>query len=155
MIKSSFLGRIGKDGATVKEGKNGKKYLQMDVATDIRSNGETKPMWVRVKSNNPQHLGNLVQYLTKGKLVEITGTQSMPNAWIGTKDGQAHAQVVIVANTIEFVRVVGKKDNAEENTEGKEKVVEQREVQNIPDTTAENTPFPPQAPEENTEDLPF
>ena len=150
MIKSSFLGRLGSD-AKVKESKNGKSYLQMDVATDVRVKGETKAMWIRVISSEAKHMGKLLQYLMKGKLVDISGTQIEPDAWIG-KDEKAHAQVVVIANSIEFPRIGNKKDNAGETPE--EKVVDQKEVQNIPDTTKENVPFPPQAPEEN-EDLPF
>lgn len=40
-MNSHFIGRIGKDGAKVIEGKNG-KFLSMDVATDYYSRGKTK-----------------------------------------------------------------------------------------------------------------
>ena len=76
MINSYFIGRIGKDGAKVIEGKNG-NFMTMDVATDIYSQGENKAMWVRVRSNMPAHMGKLVQHLTKGKMIEVAGQQSL------------------------------------------------------------------------------
>ncbi len=98
-----FIGRIGKDGAKVIEGKNGKFFLSMDVATDYYSRGENRTLWIRVRSNIPQYVEKLAPYLTKGSLIQITGKQLEPSTWIG-KDGEAHAQIVIVANFIDFVR---------------------------------------------------
>ena len=151
MIKSTFIGRIGKDGARVIEGSNG-NFLTMDVATDIRVSGETKPMWGRVRSNNPKHMGKLVEYLTKGKLIEISGIQTEPSVWMG-KDGQPHAQVVIIANTIEFVSTA--KKNGGETQEAQGGQGQQTNTNNIPDPTNPTMPFPAQAPNDNADDLPF
>ncbi len=146
MITSNFIGRIGRGGAKVLEGRHG-NFMTMDVATDIRINGETKPMWVRVRSNNPKHMGKLPQYLTQGKLIEVSGVQTEPSTWIG-QDGQPRSQVVIIANTIEFVPT-GRK-NAEESQQA-------QQATNIPDPSKPNPamPFPAQAPADDADGVPF
>ena len=63
------------------------------------------------------------------------------------EDGKAHAQVVIAANFIDFVRIGKKKDGAaQQNTATQTQTVTME--QSTPDT-----PFP--APAENSDDLPF
>ena len=144
MINSYFIGRIGKDGAKVIEGKNG-NFMTMDVATDIYSQGENKAMWVRVRSNMPAHMGKLVQHLTKGKMIEVAGQQIEPSAWNG-KDGNPHAQVVILASFIKFVPF-GKKQGGQDSEQ------EQNAPENnVPDANA-GMPF--KAPDDKADDLPF
>lgn len=138
MLYSHFIGRVGKDGAKILTSKKG-DFLTMDVATDFFSKGENQTMWVQVKSNKSQHI-NLGKHLTKGKLILIEGTQLLPQTWIG-KDGEAHAQITIFADSINFVRV-GKKKEGDVSPDSP---VEQPAVEQAP-------PFP--APE-NQEDLPF
>ena len=147
-MNSHFIGRVGKD-AEIIDGKNGKpSFLSMDVATDYYSRGENKTLWVRVRSNIEKHV-KLAQYLTKGKMITVEGQQLEPSCWIG-KDGEAHAQVVIVANFIDFVRL-GKKreENAENNGDKQTETGQPVTVE----TTTQNAPFP--APADGNEDLPF
>lgn len=146
MIKVTFIGRIGKD-AVVLEGKNGKNFLSMDVATDMRSGGENKPVWIRVNSSQQQHMGKLVDYLTKGKPIEITGVLAKPSAWISKKSGEPMAQDVVWADKIEFIPFGKKKDDNETD-------VRAAQAENIPDPTNSNTPFPEPAPD-GADDLPF
>ena len=146
-MNSHFIGRIGKDGAKVIEGKNG-KFLSMDVATDYYSRGENKTMWIRVRSNIEKHI-NLAQYLTKGKMITVEGQQLDPSCWIG-KDGEAHAQIIIVANFIDFVRIGGKKKEENSNPTDQQAAAEQ---QPVTVDASQNEPFP--APEDKTDDLPF
>ena len=144
-MNSHFIGRIGKDGAKVIEGKNG-KFLSMDVATDYYSRGENKTLWIRVRCNIPRYVEKLAPHLTKGSLITVEGQQMEPSTWIG-KDGEAHAQIVIVANFIDFVRAGRKKEDAGDNqssAQGQPVVVE---------AAQNNAPFP--APEDNNDDLPF
>ena len=144
-MNSHFIGRIGKDGAKVIEGKNG-KFLSMDVATDYYSRGENRTLWIRVRSNIPRYVEKLASHLTKGSLITVEGQQLEPSTWIG-KDGEAHAQIVIVANFIDFVRTGKKKDDTNSNqtaAQGQPVTVEAQQ---------QDAPFP--APADNTDDLPF
>jgi single-stranded DNA-binding protein len=144
-MNSHFIGRIGKDGAKVIEGKNG-KFLSMDVATDYYSRGENRTLWIRVRSNIPRYVEKLVPHLTKGSLITVEGQQLEPSTWIG-KDGEAHAQIVIVANFIDFVRTGKKKDESNSNqttAQGQPVTVEEQQ---------QDAPFP--APADNNDDLPF
>jgi len=144
MLNSHLIGRIGKD-AEVRTN-NGKSYMSMDVATDYFSKGESKTMWVRIISTDPKVIEKRAQYFKKGSLVTIEGQQLEPSAWIGKEDGKAHAQVVIAANFIDFVRIGKKKDGSVQNT------APQTQTVTMEQTTPE-TPFP--APAENSDDLPF
>ena len=144
MLNSHLIGRIGKDAEV--RNNNGKSYMSMDVATDYFSKGESKTMWVRIISTDPKVIVKRAQYFKKGSLVTIEGQQLEPSAWIGKEDGKAHAQVVIAANFIDFVRIGKKKDGSVQNT------APQTQTVTMEQTTPE-TPFP--APAENSDDLPF
>lgn len=145
-VYSHFVGRIGKDGAQIKESKSGKgKFIVMDVATDYYTRGEDKTMWVKVISSMDRHVEKLAPHLTKGKLIIVEGQQVEPDSWIGTKDGQAHAQVVIIANLIDFVRVGKRQEAAPAGTQGQTVTTE--------NAGQDANPFP--APEGKTDDLPF
>lgn len=132
---SHFVGRIGK--IEVIEGKNG-KFLSMNVATDYYSQGEVKPMWIRVRSNENRHL-KWAEKAKKGSLILVEGMQVEPNVWKG-EDGNAHAQTVILAEVISYVTGSGKKKDKPEE--------EQTPV-------SEELPIPPAAPDDQPEDLPF
>lgn len=143
MLYSNFVGRIGKDGAKVIPGAKG-NFVSMDVATDYYSKGVNKTMWIRVRSNKESHV-RLAEHLTKGKLILIQGQQLTDSTWIG-KDGEAHSQHVIIADSIDFVRTGKKK----EETEGRQK---SETVEAVPAAPADDTPLP--APADNGDDLPF
>ena len=143
MLYSNFVGRIGKNGAKIVNGKAG-NFLSMDVATDIYSKGENRTMWIRVRSSKPNHI-KLSEYLTKGRLVLVQGAQVEDSVWTG-KDGLTHSQHVIIADSIDFIRT-GKKKG--EGT-SQETIIETVAVANPQEVEA---PFP--APADNPEDLPF
>ena len=136
-----FIGRIGKDGAKVINGNNG-QFLSMDVATDIYSKGENRTLWVRVRSNRENHI-KLAQWLTKGRMLLIEGTQQEPGIWTD-KNGTPHTQLIVTADLIDFVKMGKKKENADtaapmvETPEGKP-------VQDISNA----------APEDKDSDIPF
>lgn len=142
MLNSHLIGRIGKDAEV--RSNNGKSYMTMDVATDFFSKGENKTMWVRIISSDPTVIEKRVQYFKKGSLVTIEGQQLEPSAWIG-KDGEAHAQIVIAASFIDFVRIGKKKDGTEQRNTAQVVTVENPHQQ--------EAPFP--APADNADDLPF
>ena len=147
MLYSHFVGRIGKDGAKVIEGING-KFLSMDVATDYYSKGENKTMWIRVRSNKERYVEKMAPYLTKGSLIIVEGQQLTPSTWIG-KDGEAHAQNVVVADLIDFVRTGRKKEENNGAQDNPQDTTPQQEPMYNPTTDA---PFP--APEDNVDDAP-
>lgn len=143
MLYSNFVGRIGKDGAKVIPGARG-NFISMDVATDFYSKGENRTMWVRVRSNKENHV-KLAEYLTKGKLILVQGQQLEDSTWIG-KDGEAHSQHVIIADSIDFVRTGRKKEDVQNDQQG-------QQVETMPASQSNDAPSP--APDDNSDDLPF
>ena len=145
MLYSNFVGRIGKDGAKVIDGANG-QFVTMDVATDYYSKGENRTMWIRVRSSRANHV-KLAQYLTKGKMILVQGSQVEDSAWIG-KDGEAHSQHVIIADSIEFMRM-GKKMGED----GQTQPVAEQSGSNP--QAFDKDPMGLPAPADASEDLPF
>lgn len=139
MIYAHFIGRAGKDGATVREGKNG-KFITLDLATDIYSGGENKTLWIRVVSNR-SNLIKIAKYIGKGRLLNVEGVLGEPKIY-KDKDNNPHVQLMLTADVINFVNIGKKKEDEDKN---KPVVVEEKQQ-------TEN-PFP--APVENVEDLPF
>lgn len=140
MLYSNFVGRIGKDGAKVISGVKG-NFISMDVATDFYSKGENKTMWIRVRSNKENHV-KLAEYLTKGKMILVQGQQLEDSTWIG-KDGEAHSQHVIIADSIDFVRTGRKKEEGQS----------EQQMESAPTNHTGDVPFP--APADKSDDLPF
>lgn len=142
MLYSHFDGHIGKDG--IQPTKSNTDILKMDVATECFSKGEKKTMWIRVFLKRNVISEKMLTHLTKGKYIHVEGEQLDPSAWIG-KDGEAHAQSVMIATTINFAKT-GKKqgENSQAAAQGQPVTVEAQQ---------QDTPFP--APADNTDDLPF
>lgn len=69
----SFDGRVGKDGAEVKQSVTGKQYLRFSVANNTYINGQEKTEWFDVKVFDPFLIENVGKLLTKGKYVSIVG----------------------------------------------------------------------------------
>ena len=143
MLYTHFIGRIGKNGAKVIDGKNG-SFISMDVATDTYAKGENKTMWIRVRSSKSVHI-KLADFLTQGRLILVQGSQQEDSVWTG-KDGKTHTQHVIIADSIDFVRSGKRKDENTEKEETPEPVA-------IETTQEPEAPFP--APSDDPEDLPF
>lgn len=143
MLYSNFVGRIGKDGAKVILGAKG-NFISMDVATDFYSKGDNKTMWIRVRSNKENHV-KLAEFLTKGKMILVQGQQLEDSTWIG-KDGEAHSQHVIIADSIDFVRTGRKKEDSQSEQQG-------QQVESAPASPTNDAPFP--APTDSSDDLPF
>lgn len=143
MLYTHFIGRIGKNGAKVIDGKNG-SFISMDVATDTYAKGENKTMWIRVRSSKPNHI-KLSKWLTKGRLILVQGTQLEDSRW-SDQDGTIHSQHVIIADSIDFIRAGRKKDENTEQPIAPEAVA----IESVQEPEA---PFP--APSDDPEDLPF
>jgi len=110
MININFIGRVGAKGAQVIDSKNG-QFVTMDVATSQFANGQDTTVWVRVRSNKPNHI-NLAQWLTKGRLIFIKGTLGTPKVWQDA-DGNNHVQIIANAENIDFIKVGKPKGNDE------------------------------------------
>ena len=124
MITTIFTARIGKD-ARVIESKNG-QFMSMDVVVIDKINGEEKATWVRVTSNKSNHV-NLTQYLTKGKVIFITGNVSS-RSW-NDKEGSAQSQLTVSASKIDFLNF------------GKRKVEQEKPSMDVTVETQETDPF--------------
>ena len=100
MVNINVIGRLGADAELI-NGKNG-QFASFRLAVDDRKNGEKTTSWFRVTLNGDR-VGKIVEYLTKGKLVNVMGTES-----VGTyqaKDGSTQVSRDINASNVEFISV--------------------------------------------------
>ena len=102
MVNVNVIGRLGADAELI-DGKNG-KFISFRLATDDgkNKNNERITTWFRVTLNGDR-VTKLVEYLTKGKLINVIGTET-----VGTyqaKDGSTQISREINASNIEFVSV--------------------------------------------------
>ena len=112
MVNINIIGRLGAD-AEVVEGKNG-KFVSFRMATDDWKDGKKATTWFRVRFNNDKS-GKMIEYLKKGKLVNVFGTES-----VGTyeaKDGAIQISREINAYNVEFVSVGNGQSNSESSQE--------------------------------------
>lgn len=119
MVNINVLGRLGADAELV-SGKNG-QFVSFRMATDDRKGGEKITTWFRVTLNGDRAT-KLVEYLTKGKLVNVFGTES-----VGTyqaKDGTTQVSRDINANSIEFVSIGSGSTQTEETKVEKTETVD-------------------------------
>ncbi len=100
MVNVNVIGRLGADAELI-DGKNG-KFASFRLAVDDRKNGKKETTWFRVTLNGDR-AGKIVEYLTKGKLVNVIGTET-----VGTyqaKDGTTQISRDISASNVEFISV--------------------------------------------------
>jgi len=100
MVNINVIGRLGADAELI-NGKNG-QFVSFRLAVDDRKNSEKTTTWFRVTLNGDR-VGKIVEYLTKGKLVNVMGTES-----VGTyqaKDGSTQVSRDINASNVEFISV--------------------------------------------------
>ena len=104
MVNVNIIGRLGADAELI-NGKNG-PFLSFRMAVDDRKRNGDKTekitSWFRVTLNGDRS-SKLVEYLTKGKLVNVIGTESV--GIYNSKDGTPQVSREISANNIEFVSV--------------------------------------------------
>ena len=100
MVNVNVIGRLGADAELI-DGKNG-KFASFRLAVDDRKNGKKETTWFRVTLNGDR-AGKIAEYLTKGKLVNVIGTET-----VGTyqaKDGTTQISRDISASNVEFISV--------------------------------------------------
>jgi single-strand DNA-binding protein len=104
MVNVNIIGRLGADAELI-NGKNG-PFLSFRMAVDDRKRNGDKTekitSWFRVTLNG-ERSSKLVEYLTKGKLVNVTGTESV--GIYNSKDGTPQVSREVSANNIEFISV--------------------------------------------------
>ena len=144
MVNLNVIGCLGADAEKI-NGKNG-QFLSFRLATDDRANGEKTTTWFRVTFNGDRS-GKLAEYLTKGKLINVIGTETV--SLYTAKDGSKQISRDINASSIEFVSIGSGNTQTEATNNGASK-----------DTISTGS-FKKQAPIEVTvnreaeEDLPF
>ena len=112
MVNVNVIGRLGADAELI-NGKNG-QFASFRLAVDDRKSSEKITTWFRVTLNG-ERVGKLVEYLTKGRLVNVIGTES-----VGTyqaKDGSTQVSRDINASNVEFVSVGSGSTVTESSTE--------------------------------------
>jgi single-strand DNA-binding protein len=104
MVNVNIIGRLGADAELI-NGKNG-PFLSFRMAVDDRKRNGDKTekitSWFRVTLNGDRS-SKLVEYLTKGKLVNVTGTESV--GIYNSKDGTPQVSREVSASNIEFISV--------------------------------------------------
>ena len=101
MVNINVIGRLGADAELI-NGKNG-QFASFRMAVDDRKKNEKVTTWFRVTLNGDR-AGKIVEYLTKGKLVNVVGTEVV-DTYQSTKDGSTQVSREINASNIEFVSV--------------------------------------------------
>lgn len=100
MVNVNVIGRLGADAELI-NGKNG-QFLSFRMAVDDRVKNEKTTTWFRVTLNGDR-VSKLVEYLTKGKLINVIGTETV--GIYNAKDGTPQISRDIAASNVEFVSV--------------------------------------------------
>lgn len=109
-MKSIIIdGRIGANGAEVRQTKTGKTYMKISVANNTFSNGKRETEWFDVFTYEPHMIENLSKYLTKGTYVIVNG---VPSAEVKVdKNGRVWLNQYINAYSINLGATSNKDDN--------------------------------------------
>lgn len=104
-MNTSFYGRLTRDPEVRKPQNGGNPYTTITVATQVRSkdkDGKNKSVFVNAVAFGKS--GEiLAQYFHKGSRIVVHGEINDISAWIGNRDGQAHASVSINVTGFDFV----------------------------------------------------
>ena len=138
------IGRLGADAELI-NGKNG-QFVSFRMASDERRNGEKTTSWFKVTLNGDR-AAKLAEYLTKGKLVNVVGTESVST--YQAKDGTTQISRDISASNIEFISTGTSGQTATETTVTAEPTITTGKLTNTAKPTVE------QATSATADDLPF
>lgn len=142
MVNINIVGRLGADAELI-TGKNG-KFVSFRMACDDRKNNEKITSWFRVTLNG-ERAEKLVEYLTKGKLINVIGTET-----VGTytaKDGTIQVSRDINATNVEFISVGSGTTSSDTATEAEPVTTGKFAKTDVVDAT--------KAGKESDDDLPF
>lgn len=104
MQQAHYIGRVGAD-AELRYTSSGKAVASFSMAIDNgkdKNNGgaDRPPTWIKATLWEKRAEG-LAQYITKGKLVYVSGRVGT-EAWIDKQSGEARAKIVITVDNFEF-----------------------------------------------------
>ena len=136
MKSITFDGRIGANGAEIRQTRGGKPYVRFSVANNSFVNNQEKTEWFDVTSYDPYVIENRVKYLTKGTYVIINGSL---NTDVNVKDNKVWVNQYVTASTID-TPYFGKKGDDEQSPQAIQTNVE-----------PEVSTFTPQVNEEHTQ----
>lgn len=156
----NLIGRLGAD-AEVKSGKNGNQFISFRVAADEFKNGSRGTVWFNVITDSNERNMKIVQYLTKGRLINITGTETCDIYF--NKNNEPQISRDIRAFNVDFVS--SSQQNTEQSNQNSNQSTSQVVDSNITvtpqidcGTLRRPTQAPTQAPiveVDSTDDLPF
>ena len=98
MIQLNFIGRVVAD-AQVKTTNQGRQYIDMRMAADMKTGENPETMWIHVRAFNTPV--SMAQYYTKGKALYVTGKYE--NSIYGTNDGRSMISNDVIATSIDFL----------------------------------------------------
>lgn len=136
-VQVNLIGRLGKD-AEVKTSSNGKQYVSFTVALNEVNNGTEETTWFDVKGFDDQFI-KIAQYLTKGKLVHINGSEQV--RLYNDNSGNPRIGRSVILSMLEFISVGNsqqKQDSSETITCGTLNPPQQQQVQVSVSTSSSN-----------------
>ena len=154
MIQLNFIGRVVAD-AQVKTTNQGRQYIDMRMAVDMKTGENPETMWVHVRAFNTPV--SQAQYYTEGKPLYVTGRYE--NSIYETKDGRSMISNDVIATSIDFLGLG--RDDKQAQPQQQQK---QDEAPRNPSTGTEQTEAPEPEPQPKTvapvadsqvDDLPF
>lgn len=111
MVYVNIIGRLGADAELI-NGKNG-QFISFRMASDeMKKGAERVTSWFRVTLNGDR-AAKLAEYLKKGKLVNVVGTETVST--YQAKDGTTQISRDVSATNVEFINT-GSGSTASETT---------------------------------------
>lgn len=147
----NFIGRLGVDSETVTTGTT--QFISFRVAVDDSVGKESSTRWVKV-SADANKFKNMAQYLKKGKLVHITGSDRV--SAYAAKNGELGVDTKVWADKIEFIPI-GNKTSEDGEATATNTTQDEKNAQmaiKIPKSKA-NSVTVVDIPENSDDDLPF
>jgi len=154
LYNATFIGRIGTDAETVTTGAT--PFINCRIAIDDSNGKEKSTRWVSLNLN-AERFKNIAQYLTKGRLVFVSGSERV-RAYLN-KNGEPGVDTNVWVDKIEFVPTGQKQEGSSDTTtstpkadnkedRNKEMTVSTRKSSPKADTSGAPEPLP-------DDDLPF
>ena len=129
-VNVQIIGRLGAD-AEMRTSKNGNAFVAFRVATDEYRNGNNETVWMNV-SDNTDKTKKMSQYLTKGKMVCVYGTESV--SIYHDKNGAPQVSRDIWSDRVDFVNA-GNSNNAEQQKDAVQQAPQQAPMGEVPPVT--------------------
>lgn len=108
MNLGTFVGHVGKD-ANLQKTKAGKAVADFSIAINNGKDGDGKeraPMWIKAVLWEKKAEA-LAQYITKGKMIAVSGPVGV-ESW-NSKQGEAQASIVVTVHELTFCGGGGEK----------------------------------------------